>query len=204
MQNTDTLIPKTKTDKAALLISLLLSPFCLIPFFIYLVISKYTDSMRDFWTYIGIAFVFSTVVPFLNVFIMVKMGKISDVHVAKREERTEPFVVGILSLIVGTLLLRYIGAPNQVEIIGWVMIVNGILFFIITFFWKISMHASIFAGMIISLAILVNPLFLLGFLLLPVLIWARIKRHRHNIYQGITATILAAGLTYFLFKMFGY
>jgi hypothetical protein len=196
---------KTKNwkDKAAFLISVLLSPFIIAPFFVFLVVSSYVTDRTDFMMYIGVMFLFSTVVPFFNVFLAVKRGKITDVHVAVREERTGPFIVGILSILAGTLVLQFLDAPREIIVLGWAMFINSLIFFGITLYWKISIHSSVLACILVSLMILVNKNFAFGFLLYPLLIWARIRRRRHNIYQGIIATVLAMLATFVLFRLFG-
>lgn len=191
-------------DKAAFLVSALLSPFVIIPIFIMLVIARYSENMSDFWLYTGIAFLFSTVIPFGNVYIAVKRKKITDIHVAVREERVEPFIVCLLSILAGTYLLYRMGAPREIVVLGIVMGLNGAIFFLITLFWKISMHSSILAAVLVSLMILVDPDYAVGFVMFPILIWARMRRQRHNIYQGMAATILAAVGTYFVFRLFGF
>lgn len=189
-------------DKTAFLISAVFSPFVIIPFFIVIVVSAFATTRKEFYTFTAIGLFFSTIVPLLNAVIAVKLGKITDIHVAVREERKEPFIVALLSIAVCTVVLYLIQAPPELVKLGVVMIFNGMLFFLITMFWKISMHSSILAGVLISLSILVNNWFLAGFAVIPFLIWARIRRDRHNIYQGIIACILAAGVTYFIFYLF--
>ena len=66
------------------------------------------------------------------------------------------------------------------------------------------MHSSILAGVTTSLMILVNIYYCLGFLLIPLIIWARMRRQRHNVYQGIIATIISAIGIYLLFRAFGF
>lgn len=190
-------------DKAAFLVSVLLSPFVIIPIFILLITAKYSANLNDFLLYLGVTFIFSTLIPFLNVYIAVKKKKITDIHVAVREERVEPFVVAILSIAAGTFVLHLLGAPREVVILGMVMLLNGLIFFVITLYWKISMHSSILAGVLMSLMVLVSFRYVTGFLLFPILIWARMRRHRHNIYQGLAATMLAVLGTYALFRFFG-
>ncbi len=193
----------TWKDKVAFLVSAFFSPFIVIPIFIFIVTYAYSQTRREFLLFCSAAFLFSTIIPFLNVLIAVKRGKITDIHVAVREERKGPFTIALLSIAVGTLVLWLLGAPREIVILGIVMLLNGIIFFLITLFWKISMHASILAGVLVSLIVLINRWFALGFLIIPLLMWARIHRHRHSFYQGLVATILAAIGTFLVFKAFG-
>lgn len=190
-------------DRAAYFMSGILSPFLIIPIFIYIVFSRYTNNTSEFLLYGFVALFFSTVLPFLNIFIGVKSGRITDIHVAVRGERKEPFIVSLIGITLATLILYKLGAPREINVLGLVMILNGIIFFIITLYWKISMHSSVLASVLVSLTMLVNPWFLIGSIIIPFLIWARIKRMRHSFYQGFAATVISAGLTYLLLKSFG-
>ena len=198
---------ETKTpdikDRLAKIISAGLSPFLLVPVFVLIITARFSQDLSRFFIYLIICFVFSTVIPFLNVLFLVRAKKITDIHVAVREERIEPFLVGILSIILGTLILWRIEAPREIVALGAVFALNGVIFFIITLYWKISMHLSILAAVLTSLAVLIHPAYAAGVILFPPLIWARIQRQRHNIYQGIFGALLAALGTFALFLAAG-
>jgi len=194
----------TWKDKMALGISAVLSPFVIIPIFIFIICFAFSNGIRELLLYFSICIFFSTIVPLINVWIMMKMGKISDIHVAQLTQRKEPFVVGLSSIFIGTGILYMIKAPREIIILGIVMFINGLLFFIISLFWKISMHLSIMAGVTTSLMLLVNINYVAAFSLLPILMWARIHRKRHNFYQGVIAIFLAVLGLVVTFKLLGY
>lgn len=191
-------------DKLALIISGALSPFLLTPFFLYIVCRAFSHSTGELFLYFGTALLFSAVIPFGYIYIMVKMKKISDVHVAKLEERKGPFTVGVLSIIAGTGVLYLLHAPREILVLGVVIFFTGILFFLITLYWKISMHASVVAVFIVSLAMLVNMNYAYGLLVIPPIIWARTHRGRHTLVQGITALTMAVLVVTLLLAAFGY
>ncbi|MCD4784488.1 MAG: hypothetical protein K8T10_11760 [Candidatus Eremiobacteraeota bacterium] len=195
---------KTWKDRIALYLSAALSPFILIPVFIFIVCFTFSRNTFELIQSFVTCFFFSTVVPFANVFIALKRNKITDIHVAELAQRREPFIVSLVSILIGTLVLHYMKVPREIVILGWVMFLNGFIFFIISLFWKISMHSSILAGIIASLMILVNVNYAWGFILLPLLIWARMHRQRHNIYQGIIAIVIAVVGLFIFFGFFGY
>lgn len=195
---------KTWKDRMALYLSAVLSPFILIPVFIFLVCYAFSRNIFDIIQSFAICFFFSTIVPFVNIFIGLKRNKITDIHVAELAQRREPFIVSLISILIGTLVLHLMKVPHEIVILGCVMFLNGFIFFIISLFWKISMHSSILAGIITSLMVLVNVNYAWGFILLPILIWARMHRQRHNIYQGVIAIIIAVVGILIFFRFFGY
>ncbi|MCE1245548.1 MAG: hypothetical protein LWY06_02765 [Firmicutes bacterium] len=195
---------KNWLDTLALLISGVLSPYLIMPVFVVIVCLTYSKTITEFITYFLLCFSASTIIPFVYILICVKRNNITDLHVAELGQRKKPFIVTLVgvALIIG--ILTMIHAPKEIIILGYVMLLNGFIFFIISLFWKISMHSSILAGVVTSLMVLVNSTYGYGFLLIPILIWARMRRQRHSLYQGITATILASLGTFLLFKAFGY
>jgi hypothetical protein len=204
---TDTvLVNKEKNwqDKLALFISGILSPYLIMPVFVVIVCLTFSKTITDFLLYFFLCFCASTIIPFVYILMSVKKNNITDIHVAELSQRKKPFIVTLVGVALIIAILNIIHAPKEIIILGYVMFMNGFLFFIITLFWKISMHSSIMAGVVTSLMILVNPLYGYGFLLIPILIWARMRRQRHSLYQGITATILASVGTILLFRAFGY
>ncbi len=195
---------KTWKDKLALLISVVLSPFVLAPVFLYILCVKFSASNQDFIRYLGITVFFSTVVPLLNACIAVKLKLISDIHVADLKQRKEPFIVGLISMLMGTGTLYLVKAPMEFIYLGVVMTATGIIFFLVSLYWKISMHLAIMTGMITTLAIMVDVQYGSALFLLPALIWARIHRKRHSFYQGLAGILLAFACIFILFKLLGY
>lgn len=195
---------KTWKDKLALLISVILSPFLLAPAFLYVLCAKFSSSTGEFLKYFVITVLFSTIVPLLNACIAVKLKLITDIHVADLKQRKEPFIVGLVSMVMGTTVLYLIKAPIEFIHLGIVMTGAGIIFFLISLYWKISMHLAVMTGMITTLAILADVRYGAALLLLPALIWARIHRKRHSFYQGLAGILLAFTGIYIFFKMLGY
>jgi hypothetical protein len=190
-------------DKLAFLTSVVLSPFIITPFFALIIVLTFSATRAQMFTYLTVGVIFGAILPFAFVYMAVKRGKISDVHVAIREERKSPFLFTMTCLLLCTITMYLLEAPKEIVVCSLVMFLNSIIFFLITLYWKISMHSTVLASILVSLSILVSPYYSLGFLLLPLMIWARIHRHRHNIYQGLVALLLSITGTFLLFKAFG-
>jgi hypothetical protein len=143
----------------------------------------------------AITVLFSAVIPFIIVFGLWRTGKVTDIHVAVREQRTVPFVAALVSAALGVVLLQIVGAPPQLVAIGAAFLVNGAALAGITSRWKISMHSAVLSGCIIALGLVVTPRLLILLAALPVVLWARHYRQRHTLAQGIVPILLVSALT---------
>lgn len=191
-------------QSAAFALSALLSPYLVIPVGTTAVVASVAVSSTEWaiWTLLSI--LFSSVVPALYVLIQVWRGKITDIHVMEREQRGGPFLVAILSSALGALLLRKLGADVRVWGIGVVLAANGLLLFWISTHWKISMHVAVLSATILAASIMIEGVSLWGLgWMIPALIWARVTRKRHTIWQGIggcaVASLLTAGVLRLLY-----
>lgn len=190
-------------QSAAFALSALLSPYLVIPVGTFVIVLTQPASWSQLlrWTFVSIFF--STVVPAIYVSVQVLRGAITDVHVMERDQRDGPFIVAIASSFVGAAVLWQMRAPPTVWGLGVMLAANGVVLFLISNHWKISMHvavlaATVFAGMLFIDGI--SPWNLLW--LIPALIWARVTRKRHTVWQGLAACVVAwvmtGGVLYFI------
>lgn len=193
---------KDRTDILAFLISALTSPFLILTFIPLFIIYNKTLP-NDFWT-LGIYFIiFVSVIPFLYVCIGVIFKKYSDIHLAIREQRFMPLVISNFSCLILIIVYQHLKAPLTVIALIITMVLCGTLYLIITNYWKISMHTGAFAGSVTSLGWLIERNYFYLLLLLPVIMWARIKRDRHNPAQGLLGAMLMILSTTLIYRIFG-
>ena len=178
----------------ALTTSVLFSPF-LVPIATAVgVVQKHADP-QDVLRWLVIVVLFVTVLPVLSIAAMVRCAKVSDFHLQNREERLLPLCCTLISMIVGTVLLHWLGAAREIVWAGIAYITNSLIFSAITPIWKISFHSSVATGCVTVLVMLVNPHFGWLFLLIPLIAWARIYRKRHTLLQTVVGAVLAVGNT---------
>lgn len=188
-------------DGAAFALSALLSPYLVIPAGTFGIVANQTvpagqNSRRVLLLWSAISVFFSTVIPALYVVAQVLRGKITDVHVMEREQREAPFLVAILSAAIGSWVVKLCGAPYPVWSLNMVLAINGVVLLLITTRWKISMHVSVLSATVLAVVLLIpNAVRWPLLLLIPALIWARVTRKRHSIWQGIGGCGVAAIVT---------
>jgi uncharacterized membrane protein YeaQ/YmgE (transglycosylase-associated protein family) len=193
---------RTWADRLAFLFSALASPFVVLPTFTLAVVWKVASTGAEFLLWSGIALVCLTLLPAGYIFFQVRAGRITDMHVREREQRRGPFLVGLAGAVLGTALFYLLHTPRELLALSLCTLVNGFVFAFITLRWKISMHPSVLTAAVLVATIFLSPVCAWLFLLLPPVIWARIHRQRHDLWQGMIALLLASGLTVGLFRLF--
>jgi hypothetical protein len=183
-------------QSAAFALSALLSPYLVIPIGTTVIVASVALSRNEWLIWTSLSVLFSTVVPALYVLIQVWRGNITDIHVMEREQRGGPFLVAILSSALGAFVLRRLGADVRVWGIGAVLAANGIALLWISTHWKISMHVAVLSATVLAAVIMIEGVSLWSLAwMVPALIWARVTRGRHTLWQGLGGCFIASSLT---------
>lgn len=182
-------------DRIAFLVSAITSPFLVVGVTAVLLVVALRPGWVDLLVWAGILGFFSAVVPFLAVYVMWRAGRVTDMHVALREQRTVPFAAALISVSVGVAVLHVIGAPDELVALGAAFLVNGAILAAISLRWKASVHAATYAGCALGLSLVASPAFLYLLLGLPLVFWARLHRGRHTLAQGIVPVCIVLIVT---------
>ncbi len=182
-------------DGWAFLISALSSPFLVCAVTGGALAVKLASSWREIALWGVMGSVLAGVVPFVVVFLLLRRGRVADIHVAERERRWIPLGTAILSGVSGLAALRLMGTPLQLQALGAAYLANATAFALVSLFWKVSVHAGVFSGALAACALVVGPWWWTGLALVPLVVWARHRRGRHTIGQGIVGTALAVAVT---------
>lgn len=187
--------PAGRRDRFAFVVSAITSPFLVTGLTALAVAWLLHPTWLDILIWGGITGLSTAVVPFLIVFLLWRTGHVTDMHVALREQRAIPFIGALVSAACGLVALRAVGAPVELIALGAAFIVNGAVLTVVTLAWKASVHAATLAGCILGLSLVGSPQFLWLGLALPVVFWARMRRKRHTLAQGIVPVVLVSILT---------
>lgn len=144
------------------------------------------------WVYL-VAYAMPTIlIPTFYIIYLYRTGKLSDLHVKKREERVKPMIVIAISAALSFFVLLFTSPPTIIAAVGLTMTAQFIGIALITIFWKVSLHTTS-AATCVLMAYWVFPW--LGLLLFPVLIaviWARIKLTYHTYGQVAGGLLLGS------------
>ncbi len=175
--------------RLAWLLSGLLSPFVLVPFFAALLIYELTETRWEFLRLYAICVGCTVALPAAYIGWNVYSGRITDMHVKLLEQRKGPFAAGLVGLALQAVVLWAIGAPYPISVYATAIFFGALAFAKISLSWKISVHTgglgACLAGAIAILGW--SPCWLL--LQIP-LIWARAHRKRHHPWQGLGGALL--------------
>jgi membrane-associated phospholipid phosphatase len=199
---TDRLEPAgTWADRLARAVANVLSPPVATVGILVLVGSQ-TGNGVSIWRWAALFSVVGLLPPLAYVAWLVRRGKVTDIHLPKREERTRPYVATLGSSGAALMGLNGLGAPSLLVLAGasgWVLTA---LLFAITLRWKISTHCAA-AAALAALAIGVRgapalPLFAI----VPMVAWSRVRLGRHDRAQVLAGAFVGAVVTATVWVLF--
>lgn len=142
------------------------------------------------WLWVAIHTATSLILPTLYIIMLVRLGKVSDFHIPIQSERILPLCFTVLVTTIAALASWRLNAPDLIQLIGYVTVVQTILILLITLRWKISLHCLAAAELAtIGLYVLGLPALALC-AAVPVIGWSRVHLQRHTLAQTIGGTLL--------------
>ncbi len=165
---------------------------------------------QQFWLIISPIVLFSFVIPAILIFMLFRMGVISDLSLTKRRERLFPYLITLLSYTAMMLFYYRMNMPKWFLLMIAASIAIMIIAILITLRWKISAHMFGIGGLIggaMSVSYFVersNPYYMfMGLFILAGLIGtSRLILKRHTLGQVIAGFLLGL-LVSFLFVWIG-
>lgn len=202
-------------NKLATLLSTVFHPLLMPTYGI--AIALYTSYMRIFGDrLLGIVIVgvllTTCILPSLGIYILYKLGHISDFRLHERTERTIPYLINFACYVACYLYLYRFGIPSWIISFIAGAIVALIISLFINRYWKISAH-MVAAGSMVTLVFLMSfyglmltpyilPLQIASVLLAGAIGSSRILLKRHTLGQvgaGFALGILCCGSMFFIF-----
>jgi len=183
-------------------ISDIFNPLTLSILFVFLLAKDSTANLWEAakWSFIFIALCMLPI--FLVILNMVKKGKLKSVFSNPREQRHVLYVLGSVLVGAALIILVFIGAPDKLIAALFAGFVSSVLFMIVNFFWKISVHTA-FASAFFSIALVLYGYSALGFILLvPMMAWARVYLKEHTVGQVTAGALLAGTVIVTVFNVF--
>ncbi|RLE65452.1 MAG: hypothetical protein DRJ47_05025 [Thermoprotei archaeon] len=118
-----------------------------------------------------------------------------DYFVSDVKKRPKFFIPPLISYFTGFSLFHAIGL-KVIALYYLVFFSVSLALFIVTFRWKISVHAAGVAGPATFLVYVYGLKFILLYLLVPMVSWSRVKLKAHNVSQVVAGAIIAILVTF--------
>lgn len=195
-----------------MVISYVVNPLVLPPLVYGLMLHHVGAPAADVARGAGIGAFFFALVPLVHVGWMRAWGIIESLEIRDRSKRTAPFLVSLgagFAAFAIVLALDITGRRLLAALVGC-HVLNTTLLFLITTQWKISVHCSSVAGAVGTLAFaryhvpgglfgttdIGGAILGVGAVLVPLLLWARVRSRAHTIAQAIAGSALGLAAPY--------
>ena len=154
------------------------------------------------WKFLLVLMLIDAVIPFLFFLHLYRTREVHDWDISRRWERIPVYGFTLLAHLGGIGLAILTGRTEVAQILSvfWLL---GILFFGLTFFWKVSVHTGMNAAMATFLVLMVGVQFSWVYGLLIPVGWARISLGHHTFTQFSVGALLASFSMWLGFRLFG-
>ena len=157
-----------------------------------------------------IVFINTCVAPLLSILFLKRIGMISDIMLDERADRIYPVLITTLFYFFTWYLFRQANLPSLMIYFIVSATILTLIGFVITFYWKISIHMMSmggFTGFLIAVSMALRydlPLLIIASILISGFLGtARIKLNAHNptqVYAGYLTGVLVMLLLFFYFR----
>ena len=183
-------------QKIGIILSYLIHPM-IISFVTFLYLIYYSNILiADKNLTFILCLTFSTISPIVTFYFLKKNNLISDLDASEKEERLIPMAFGALFFLLGFVTLRMLNAQLLIQGIMFCGMINVILAWLITNYWKISIHAITLSSSITIFWIFGYQNVLIIILILFILIISRLLSQAHDLNQIIAGILLGVISTF--------
>ena len=178
------------------IISYILHPMVVSSLTFWFIIYKTDLSLENPDFIFFIAFFFSTALPIITVLTFIKMNLVKDLDASSRSERLLPMALGALFFLIGFIVLRGLDSPKIIQGVMFCGIINTIIVWLITKYWKISIHTvSITSGIVIFWVLGYEYIILMSIILI-LTVFSRVITNSHTLSQTIAGALIGLASTY--------
>jgi hypothetical protein len=145
------------------------------------------------WSLVGI--LFTVAIPAGIVDVGVRRGRYTDHHLSRREQRAVPLGLSAASVLAGVAVLALAGAPRAIVALQVAVLVTVLVVTAVTLVWKVSLHVAVVGAAACVLTLLGGEWWVLSWLAVPVVGWARLRLTAHTVAQVVVGCLLGALVT---------
>lgn len=184
-------------------VSTIISPILILAVLPYIFVLKTTSSssIALFWTFFSWIFL---LVFFVVLLLGIEKGYFSDIDVSKRIQRPLLFTFSIGLSLFYTVFLYFLKAPAILFVALFGLIFGLILMELVNRATKASVHVATVSAFATSLVLGFGPLYIISFVLVPLVAWARIKTHNHTKSQTVIGAAMGILITLIVYVIFKY
>jgi membrane-associated phospholipid phosphatase len=148
-----------------------------------------------------VAAVSASLLPYAVILRGVRRGRLSDKHLSVRQERIGIGVVTISSVLIGLALLAAFHAPAEMVALLASIAVGIVCGWVVTLWWKISVHAAIAAGAATVVLLVFGTALLAVWPLVALIAWSRVQLGDHTTAQVLAGVALGVMVNAIIFPL---
>jgi membrane-associated phospholipid phosphatase len=187
----------------AYLTSTILNPFIVSLAVVVFLSFQSTSSVGDGlkWSLLFIGF---TLLPiFLAILYLVHKDKVDNIFLMVRQQRHQIYLVASMCTVACCVILFSLNAPLVLVATMVAALSAMLVFMLINFTWKISLHTAFAAGSVTVLIITYGATGAFAAVLVPPIAWSRIELKYHSLTQTVAGALLMALIVFVVFHFFG-
>ncbi len=178
------------------IISYILHPMVVSTFTFWFIIYKTGLSLENPDFIFFLSFFFSTALPIITVLAFIRMNLVKDLDASRKSERLLPMALGALFFLIGFIVLRQLDSPKIIQGVMFCGIINTIIVWLITKYWKISIHTVSMASGIVIFWILGYKYIIQMSIILILTVFSRLITNSHTLSQTIVGVLIGLTATY--------
>lgn len=193
-------------QKIANLISNIFNPAILAIVMLLVAVLKSSMTQVETTSWILAIIVLNGVIPGLFYLFFTHHGWVFDDTLQNKKILRERTILFSIFLVLATLELLILVSTHPYQPILTVFsggIVTLIIIGLITYFWKISIHATMITFFVVMFILLYGWRIWLILLLIPIIFWSRLMLKRHNFWQLLFGFILSLIIVLGTFYVYG-
>jgi len=191
-------------ERTASFVSAVFSPYEVAIVTVFLVGYGPTKSIVDGAKWSLLTMIVFVAPTFLYVWFQVRKGSITDLHIRDRAQRYRFYLVELVSGVALVSAMVVLDAPAAILALILSALLGNATYAVINRRWKISLHAAGMGGTTVALFILYGLLAtVIVSLLSAAVLWSRVRTGSHTTAQSAVGYVLAAAITYLVFRAMG-
>lgn len=191
------------SQKLASYISIILGPHVWLPLMLIATLARSGVASYKILLIFPFLFLILVIAPLAYLYFAVKFGLTSSWDLPHRRDRYYFLAICLFVLLISVVVAYPLGNQLLFHLSLLIFVLLTILS-LITTFWQISLHASLNTAGIILLGFLFGWQLLYLIILLPIIYWARLTLHRHNILQLLAGSLVSSAILIAGLRLFGY
>jgi len=181
-------------DKIAEFLGIALGPHVWLPGLFLAIILNSGLNEQELKIVFPVVLLLQVIIPLLYLIFAPKLNWAEKWDMEKKEERRPIFILVAALMLISSVVIFFFG--NQVLLqLNIIILTLVLVLFVITYFWKISLHMSMNTAGVIVLNYLYHWHWWWFFVTIPLIFWARLRLKKHTPAQLFAGLIISAAVT---------